>query len=985
MDHKEISYYYKKFKFGEDIYHNLMKKRVKRILLVSTFYDAFIFEQDGRLSEQIHGEYRQLNLSTAPRIISVPTGVQALKMLKESKFDLVITMMRIGEIGPVALSKKIHKLDPDLPVLLLLNVSNDLSLIDKDSDDMKYIENVFNWNGDSKIFLTMIKYIEDKWNVENDTREGAVQVILLVEDSIHYYSVFHPLLYAEILKQTQKLIIEELDDMSKRRRMRGRPKVLLCHTYEDAVLIYEKYKDNIIGVISDISYKVNDKLDSQAGLKLIKHLREQDAECPILLQSSEADNKEKAEELNVHFLNKTSKKLLFDLREFILKNMGFGVFIFRDRNGNNIARAETIQDFEMNISNIPAESLIFHSENNHFSAWLTAHGEVEVARRIKHLVIKDFESVDQIRHFLLDTFSKIRKEQNKGKVVAFNASVFQEEGKIIQLADGSLGGKGRGLAFLNAFLTSMEINEQFDDIDIKLPQTAIIGTNEYDSFIEENDILVENIIERSDQEINEIFLAGDLSSQLQKRLTELINVSNTPLAVRSSGLLEDSQSQPFAGVYETYMLPNNEKNPLTRLDQLMKAVKLVFASPFRQRASNYLNSINYSAEEEEMAVIIQQVVGSKYDDLFFPEISGTAQSYNFYPIQGMKHEDGIASLAVGLGKEVVDGGLALRFCPKYPRIDLQKPAEIVKNSQRNFYALDLKREYNLMKGEDATLDRIKISAKFLQSVFRDLASVWDHERLSFNESSYAKGPLVLTFRKQVHYDQIRISKILEHILEIGKVGLGVPVEIEFALSLNPAHKPCFYLLQIRPLSVHSQKLDLNLAKLKKEATFLLSSNSIGNGQIDGIKDIVFVDPDKFDNTKTFDIASEVEKINLQLRREEKPFILIGPGRWGTSDRFLGIPVRWAQINMAKVIVETSLDGFVVEASQGSHFFHNLVAMNIAYLTTGHNIKGDHIDWEWIRDQQIRSEMNYVTHVELSVPSIVKIDGRSGKAAFLKNS
>jgi len=787
------------------------------------------------------------------------------------------------------------------------------------------------------------------------------------------------------MKLTQELIEFELHDEDKRLRMRARPKILLVHDYENAIELYNKYRNNIICVVTNVYFSINNILDDRAGVKLVRTIRDGNPDIPILMQSADPENEIEAKKLNTEFHRKDSKTLLTDVRHFFITNLGFGDFIFRNKNGEEIDRAKSMYHFEKKILSIPEESLFYHANRNHFSAWLMAHGEVEVAKQIRFIVTTDFLSVDDIRKFLTHTINKIRKELNKGKVVKFDVSVFTEEGKIVQLAEGSLGGKGRGLAFLNAFLTSMELNREFDDIEIKLPKTAIIGTNEFDEYLDRNRIIVDSVQNKTDQEINNIFLKGELSEELNFRLRRLIINCNSPLAIRSSGLLEDSQSQPFAGVYNTYMLPNNDEDEDNRLEKLKNAIKLIFASPLRKDARKYLNSIQHQTEEEKMAVVIQEIAGSVHeDDLFFPNISGTAQSYNFYPIKGMKHEDGIAVLAVGLGKTIVDGGLTLRFCPNFPRIDLQRPAEIVQNSQRSFYAVDLKKNnYNLSEGEGATLINKRISQKNIENMFHDLSSVWDYDNLAFIDSKYAEGPRVITFRNQIHYNQIPISRILKRILEIGKIGLGVPVEIEYALELNASAKPCFYLLQIRPLSINSEQLDLDLDEINRNDICLLSTQGIGNGRIEGISDIVFIDPDKFDNTKTVEMNREIESINTTLKAEKKHYILIGPGRWGTSDRFLGIPVRWAHIDMAKVIVETSLDGFIVEASQGSHFFHNLVAMNIGYLTLQRASKKDFIDWKWIKNGKIRTKKKYAVHVELSSYLKVKIDGHSGISVILK--
>ncbi len=985
MDIKELNYYYNKFKHGEDIFHVLMKKRVREILLVSTFYDAFIFEQDGRLSEQIHGEYRQLNLSTSPRITSVPTGTQALELCKQKKFDLVITMMRIGELSPFKLSKEIKAINPETPILLLLNVSNDVGLIDKSSEDMSGIDNVFSWNGDSKIFLSMIKYVEDLWNVQEDTKNGLVRVILLVEDSIHYYSMFHPLLYAEILKQTQLLITEELDDISKRRRMRGRPKVLLCHTFEEAIELYEKYKEYVVSIISDIRYPINGKEHPHAGIKLIRHLQMHNVNCPILLQSSELENKEEAERLHVHFLHKNSKTLLHDIRRFVVENLGFGDFVFRLENGEEIGKARSIKHFENMLKIIPDESLIYHGSNNHFSAWLTAHGEFLSAKKIQGLKITDFVSNEELRSHLISIFQDVRFERNRGKIINFDPSSINTEEGIIRLVEGSLGGKGRGIAFLNSLIVTMEFEKRFEKVRIMIPRTFIIGTSEYDHFIEHNKI-GDWLTTRSDDKIREFFLKGTISEGLSNTLQKLIDDVDYPLAVRSSGLLEDSQSQPFAGIYNTYMLPNSHEDSSLRLEQLKGAVKLVFSSVYLETARNYIESINYKLEEEKMAVIIQEIVGNDFDGNFYPHISGVAQSYNFYPTSDLKNSDGIASMAVGMGKTVVEGEKIFRFCPRHPKKQLVSAQELLGESQKEMYVIDRKiSDFDLLKYEEGPLIPLKIRRARKHNSLKHLISVWDYENNRFLDGADVEGPCIVTFADVIKYEYFPLSKILKEIMEIGEMAMGVPVEIEFAvnLGLTTRENPIFYILQIRPLTINTDEIYIDSENIDKTDLFLYTKSGMGNGVISDVCDIIYVDPKKFKNTETIKMRDEIFYLNKKMRERNRRYILIGPGRWGSRDRFLGIPVKWHEINQAKIIVEAGLADFVVDASQGTHFFHNLVSMNVGYFTVPAFTELDFIDWDWLGNQEVAEKTEYLVHVELDHPVVVKMDGRKGISFIYK--
>lgn len=987
MNMKDIDFYYNKFKSGQDKFYELMQKRVREILLVAPFYDAYIFEQDGRLSEQIFGEYMQLNLSTAPRITSVPTDQQAFELLNEKKFDLVITMMRIGDITPFELSKKVKQLYPELPVLLLLNVAGDLALIDKDSPEMQYIDNVFYWNGDSKIFLSMVKYLEDKWNVENDTKVGHVSVFLLVEDSIQYYSKFHPLLYSVILKQTQRLIGEELNEVNKRQRMRARPKVLLCNSYEEAVETYERYRDYVNAIISDTRFYCEGKLDSRAGIKLIKYVQQSGRDCPIILQSSEIENAGIAKELDVYFLHKDSKNLLNNLSRFIIENLGFGDFVFRSPEGKEINRANSLEDFVKKLPSIPDESLLYHGQRNHFSSWLVAHGEFHFARKLKSKKVEDFKDASEIRNLLIETFYEVRYLHNKGKIIKFDPEYLDVEGSVISMAEGSFGGKGRGLSFLNYLLTFIEYSENYRNVKVKIPRTFIIGTSVFDEFIRAND-LFDWVADKTDAEIKEHFIQCELSNEIKIILRKFLRKIKYPITVRSSGLLEDSQSQPFAGVYDTYMIPNNHPEIEMRLKHLTDAIKLVFSSVFKSSARNYIESINYKLEEEKMAIVIQEIVGHESpENLFFPLFSGVAQSYNFYPSTGMKHSDGIAALAAGLGRAVVDGESVMHFCPKYPRIDLMNPKDVVATNQKYFYVVDLSTfKQGFISDEDSFIEKIDISDEYLEKHFKQLTSVWDYRNDRFLDGDSISGPRVITFRNLLYYNKFPLAEILKDLLEIGEISFGVPVEIEFAVEFKPESTKYiaeFNLLQIRPLAVNRENINVKLDKINRDELLLLTSIGMGNGIINDIRDIVYVDPDKFDNTQTLQIVDEINEINVLLQQEQREYILIGPGRWGSRDRFLGIPVRWEQINKARIIVEASLKNFTVEASQGSHFFHNLVSMNACYFTVSHSSSTDFIDWEWLKAQPSKQKGKYVFHVELEHPVEVKTDGKTGYATVSK--
>ena len=985
---KTLNYYYNKFKFGEDIFFNLMNVRVKEILLVSTFYDAFIFEQDGRLSEQIHGEYQQLNLSTAPRITIAPTGQIAMDLLKTKKFDLVITSMRIGRISPTHLSKYIKENYPELSIILLINFQSDVASISKNPEKYKFCDDVFFWNGDAKVFIAMIKFIEDKWNVDHDTKVGFVRVILLVEDSINYYSMFLPILYELIMKQTQRLISQELNDVNKRLQMRTRPKVLLVHTLEEAEEIVEKYKDNLVAVISDANYANRGIMDDESGVKLISKIRMANYDTPIILQSSEIKNKEKADRLGAFFLHKQSKTLLNDLKKIMVTNLGFGDFIFRDQNGIEIDRAIDAEDFEEKLKTIPEESLIYHSDRNHFSSWLIAHGEIQVAKKIKPLSSLDFNSPSELHKYLIKTFQKVYNHKIRGKIIDFAPTKLTLPDHINKLSDGSLGGKGRGLAFLNSLLVAMDFQDQFPNVRIKLPSTSIIGTNEYDFFIDNNSI-GNWITEKTDRKIKEYFVSGKFSPELMRKLKILIERIKLPLAVRSSGLLEDSQSQPFAGIYNTYMIPNSHSDSTVRLKNLCDSIKLVFASVFLKNARKYIESINYKLEEEKMAVIIQEIVGTNFDGLFYPHISGVGQSFNYYPTSYLKNDDGIVSLAAGLGKIIVDGETVFRFCPKYPKMSFTSLEDMMKDSQKNLYCINLKdsQDIDLYEDEGDAIKNIKIRKLRDNNSLNNIASVFDFQNNKIVPGINQRGPIIINFANVLKYNQFPLAQITEQILRIGESAMGVPIEIEFAVNLTKDLKneiyPSFNLLQIRPLTVNTDEIYIVPDNLDMKELVLFTKRGMGNGIINNISNIIFVDPDTFDKTKMKEMKIEITDINEKMKESDEEYILIGPGRWGSRDHFLGIPVKWADINKAKIIVETDFENFIVDSSQGTHFFHNLISMNVGYFTVPHNEHSCFIDWNWLKKQKIVEKTNYLVHVKIDHNIQVKMDGQSGISLIRK--
>ncbi len=989
MQKKEIIDYFRKYKTDNEIFHDLMPVRMREILLVATIYDAYTLEEDGLISEMIFSEFYQLNLFHAPRITCAYSGDEALDKLRQRPFDLVIMISRIHRLDHRELSQKMKALNPNMPILLLLNDNAEIGEVSQNRELFNYFDHIFVWNGNSEIFLAMVKCVEDRLNVFNDTKIGLVRVILVVEDSIRYYSRYLPILYQEIMKQTQRLVAEEkLDEMKKVLRRRARPKVLLASTYEEAVTLFDLYKDYLLCVISDVTYPMEGKMDEFAGVKLTKHLRSLHPDLPVLLQSSAMENFHTAQFLGANFINKGSDNLTRDLTNFFFNNLGFGDFIFRDETGRELGRARNMQELRQCLATVPPSSIIYHASRDHFSAWLMARGEIQIAKVVFQAKVEDFPGAEELRSFLINMGETINSLRIKGKVIKFDEAYISGEHHIFRLADGSLGGKGRGIAFINSLLNTSNLAERVPEINIKIPLTSVVGVDEFSTFLERNRLT--NIVHEATDEdvVKRRFLLGSLSPTLQERLKIYLEHVRFPLAVRSSGLLEDSLSHPLSGVYATYFLPNNHPDLMVRLSQLMEAIKLVYASVYSKGARGYFEAIGYKIEEERMAVIIQEVVGSIHGNRLYPHVSGVAQSYNYYPFSYIQPEDGVGMIALGLGKYVVGGEATYRFCPPYPHLDLDPPEHQRKSSQSRFYALDLSRHHiDLFNGDDATLLTLGLEIAEQDGVLDHLASTWDLDDQRLRPGTGKPGPRILDFPFLVKHAQIPLPRLLQEILGVMQASMESPVEIEFALNLDPGanHKPTFYVLQVKHLLREAEEATLHLEEVERnpEQLFLLCTRGMGNGTVRDLADIIWVDPERFDKGATQAMVDEIDEMNTAMRREGRKYILLGPGRWGTRDRWLGIPIVWPQISHAKVIVEYALPDFQVDASLGSHFFHNITSMNIGYFTVPHAAAPNFIDWEWLRGQEVAARTRHFVHSRLPAPARVTMDGRQGLAVIHK--
>lgn len=974
------------FDLSFKVFHELMAEKVTEILLISSPYEAFIMEEEGRLAERIIHEYRGLNLSRPPMLTWVSTAGEALDILSRKSFDLVITMPQVDEMDAYILGRKIKAIHPGLPIYLMIQ-NTSKHLLERQSVDSQAIDRRCVWYGNTDLLLAMIKNLEDRMNVAYDTKRARVRVIILVEDSPIYYSSLLPLLYKEIVTQTQAVMEESVNDEHRILRMRARPKILVAENYEEALDLYRQYRPYVLSVFSDVRFPKNGRINDRAGVSLLSMIRQENPDLPLLNLSSEESNRQQAEKIPAVFLNKNSPTLHSEIRSFFISYLGFGDFVFRFPDGQEIARASNLREMEKILPSIPDESMYYHSQRNHFSSWLMARSEVMLASKLKPVKASDFPSAGELKNYLISCIYERRKGRQKGLITELGTGSFDPDADFVKVGRGSLGGKARGLAFISTqFKENPDWQKKFENVDIQVPKSLVLSTDGFDAFISENNLKELATADLSDEEITRLFRAAHFPESLAGDLEMYLQHVRYPLAVRSSSLLEDAQFQPFAGIYKTYMLPNNHHDRSVRLERLITAVKLVYASTYFETPKAYARSTFHRMEDEKMAVVVQQLTGSAWGDYFYPAISGVAQSYNFYPISHLKPEEGIAHIALGLGKTVVEGGTSLRFSPPYPQFLPQFSAvdDILKNSQRLFYALKLK---NLPEdfgvNEDATLARLDVDDVSDHPSVRHLASTYSPDEHRIRDGAQTGGYFVMTFANILKYNSFPLAKILVDVLEIGRKGMGCPVEIEFAVNLPPGagQRPSFDLLQVRPMGINQDQMDVEIHDEDITTAVCYSTMALGNGHSKEIGDVVFVNPETFDPACTVDIATEIGEINKQLARQNRKYLLIGPGRWGSADRWLGIPVSWHDISGVGAMIETSTENFKADPSQGSHFFHNITSLGISYLTTSKN-GDDFIDWKWLQSLPTEKQTTYLHHVKLEKPLTIKIDGKNSKAVIL---
>ncbi|HEX3009661.1 MAG TPA: PEP/pyruvate-binding domain-containing protein [Bacteroidales bacterium] len=979
-----------KFSFQETAFNLLMQKRISKVLLICSSYDAFMLEEDGRIDEQIFNEYVSLHLRYPPRFVLADSAEEAFKILENEKIDLVIEMLSIRDIDAFELATRIKRKHLCIPIVVLTHFSREVSMRLR-NEDLSAIDYVFCWLGNADLLLAIIKLIEDRMNAEFDMESVGVQAILLVEDSIRFNSIYLPILYKIVFKQSRDFTKEALNEHQKMLRMRGRPKILLATNYDDALALYKKYKNNLLGVISDISFKDDlRKIEgTKGGVDLCRIIHEEDSFMPFIFQSSDLSNQRLVEGLGAGFIHKHSKTLSLDLRDHIIKSFGFGDLIFRNPDTlEEIARASDLQSLQYLIMKIPDRSFAYHSSRNEISRWLNARALFSIANLFRQLKLEDFNNPEEVKHYIFKAIGNYRLTKGRAIIATFNKDSYDEYLAFSRIGEGSIGGKARGLAFSNAIIKKYKLYNKYPDINISIPRTVVISTDFFEQFMESNKLYEVALSDIPDEEILARFLKASLPEQLLQDLLAYISAVKNPIAIRSSSKLEDSHYQPFAGIYSTYMIPRHPSDAALTLKPLCDAIKAVYASVFYRSSKAYITATSNVIDEEQMGIILQEVCGTRYGNKFYPTLSGVARSINYYPIKPETPADGIANIAYGLGKYVVDGGPSIRFSPKYPKkiIQLSSVNSVVKETQKTFFALDLDEKiFKPSIDDSANLLRLKITEAETDASFRFAASTYDMENQVIKDDIFTPGKRVITFSNILSHNTFPLAEILDTLLEIGEKEMGNPIEIEFAVNLDTpqGHPKIFSFLQIRPIVANEQRITFKIDKVNPDETIVYSNAAMGNGIIDNICDLVYIKPESFKSSETKVIAREVEELNQKFIYEKRNYVLIGPGRWGSSDPWLGIPVKWPQISEARIIIESGLDKYRIDPSQGTHFFQNITTFGVGYMTINPYMNDGFFDINYLASQTAHNETHHLRHVRFRQPIVVKIDGRQNIGVIYK--
>jgi hypothetical protein len=987
MGSKPYSLLSRLFYFSDSDFTKLMRKRIYNVLLIASDYDSFMLQMDGRIDELIFNEYTSLNLRFPPMFIHVSTEEDAFRVLEEGGVDLIITMFNPGEYNVFEQAKRIKAKYLAIPIVVLTPLSREVSQ-HVYQGDLSAIDYVFSWLGNSDILLAIIKLIEDKMNVENDVLEVGVQVILLVEDSIRFYSSYLPNIYKIIFKQSKAFQGEGLNEHQQMLRMRGRPKILLATNYEEAVALYDKYKNNLLGIISDISYKRGGVQDKFAGIRLVEHVKSEDEFMPILMQSSARDQEAMMNELKVGFIYKHSKSLLIELRNFIMAYFAFGDFVFIDpETKREIMRAADLKTLQDRMFEVPIASLEYHVYRNHLSKWLRARALFPLAELLKDVIPGDFKDMEELRNFVVEAISMFRMNKSRGVIAQFNKESYDEYLGFSRIGNGSVGGKARGLAFIDSLSKRNRIMDRWPNVMVTIPRTVVISTDIFDQFMEENDLYKIALSDVGDDEIFHHFIQARLPVSLMEDLHAFIRVVKTPLAVRSSSLLEDSHYQPFAGIYATFMVPYVEKER-TMIEMLGNTIKSVYASVYYKASKSYMAATMNMIDEEKMAVVLQELCGTQFGERFYPTFSGTARSINFYPIEPERSEQGIAVIAMGLGKYIVEGGRGLRFSPSYPKkvLQLSSPDMALRETQKNFFALNLLPDaYQPSSDDSVNLLNLSVDDAENDGSLIQIASTYDFENNVIRDGTGLRGKKVITFSNILNHNTFPLADILKVCLETGQREMKKPIEIEFAVNLNrPKGEPMlFNLLQIRPIMDNREDAFIDIEETPGEKAIIFSNAALGNGNIKDLYDFVYVKPEKFHAANNPETAIIIGHLNDRMLQEKRNYILVGPGRWGSSDPWLGIPVKWTQISAARLIIESGLENYRIEPSQGTHFFQNLTSFRVGYFTINPFINDGIYDLNYLNALPAVYEDDTIRHVRFEHPLVVKIDGKNNRGVVYK--
>jgi hypothetical protein len=979
----------KKYYFPDTSFSILMSKRVNNVLMIGSIYDTLIIEQDGRIDEQIFNEYANLNMRYPPEFIWATSAEEAFEILNVQNIDLIINMLSVGDKDLFELSKDIKQKYPQKPIVVLTPFSREITSR-LNEEILKAVDYIFCWLGNADIILAIIKLIEDKMNAEYDVKEVGIQTILLVEDSIRFYSSYLPKIYKLIFLQSKQYAQEALNEHQAMLRMRGRPKILLATNYEEAVSLYEKYKNNILGVISDVHYKRENKDDSLAGIRLCKKIRSDNEFIPFILQSNDTSIVKVAKELNVGFINKNSKTLSLELREYMMEHFNFGDFIVRDpKTHKEIMRLPDLQTLQQRLFEIPDASLFYHINHNHFSGWFYARALFSIADFFKTLRPEDFNNdIREIRKYIFNAIANFRYAKGRGVIAEFNKERFDKYQIFSRIGEGSIGGKARGLAFIDSMIKRNRLLNRWENVIVTIPRTVVLTTDVFDEFMEENKLYNIGMSNVSDETILQHFIKAHLPTRIHGDLEAFVSVVKTPIAIRSSSLLEDSHYQPFAGIYSTYMIPNNDDEISKTLEQLSHAIKCVYASTYFKASKSYMAATSNLIDEEKMGIVLQQVVGTQYGNRLYPSISGVARSVNFYPIPPEKSEDGVVSIAFGLGKYIVDGGVALNFSPKYPKkvLQLSNPDMAIRDTQNVFYSLDL--NYDSFKpslDDGINIQHLKISEAEKDNSLKYITSTYDLANNQLRDGTDIKGKKIVTFSYILNHNLFPLADILDNVLKIAEKEISNPIEIEFAVNLNLqcGQPSTFHLLQIRPIIDNKETINVNIEDIQNEESIIYSNNALGNGIIDNIHDLIYVKPETFNSANNTELATKIGDINEKFIKDEKNYVIVAPGRFGSSEPSLGIPVKWAQISAARVIVESGLGNYRIDPSQGTHFFHNITTFRVGYFTINPYIKDGFYDLEYLSGFKAHFEDEHIRHLKFKKPMKIIIDGKRNKGVILK--